>query len=390
MSLGPALSLSRPTFGGFVVLGFVWGAVAALVPELKAQIGASDAVFGLTLFASAFGLVTAMWLAPLAERHLGRHALPLAAGAMALAVPLLGLAPGVPAYAAVLVLLGVTSGLTDVLVNARVADLEARHGRPLMNVNHAAFSFAYALSAVVAGIGREAGLPPVLVLGIAAAAGLATLPAFGRPATAPHAAGARHGAPLPGFVVAVCGAIVLVAFLSEAAMESWSALHVERTLGGRAAEGALGPAMLGLTMGIGRTLGQAVAERLSDVRVLRWAAVVAASGAVLAALAPGPAVAWAGFGLAGLGVSVIGPIGIALAGRLVVPEQRTRAIARAAVIGFCGFFVASPAMGILSELGGLRIAFGAIGLFLLTTLPLVALLGRLAPGLAGPLRRAPA
>jgi hypothetical protein len=49
---------------------------------------------------------------------------------------------------------------------------------------------------------------------------------------------------------------VLVAFLVENAMEGWSALHIERTLGGGAAEGAFGPAILGLTMGIGRLSGR--------------------------------------------------------------------------------------------------------------------------------------
>ena len=41
---------------------------------------------------------------------------------------------------------------------------------------------------------------------------------------------------------------------------------------------------------------------------------------------------------ADLGVSVIGPLGIATAGRLAPPEHRTSAIARVAVIGFLGFF----------------------------------------------------
>jgi len=178
--------------------------------------------------------------------------------------------------------------------------------------------------------------------------------------------------------VTLAGGIVLVAFLSEAAVESWSALHLERTLGGRAAEGALGPAMMGLTMGLGRLAGHLVAERLTDVTVLRAAALLGAAGAVLAAAAPGPAAGYAGFAVLGLGMSVIGPLGIAMAGRLAPAEERARAISRAAVIGFCGFFLAPPLMGLMSELGGLRMAFAMVGALLLTVLPLLALLGRTA------------
>jgi MFS family permease len=165
--------------------------------------------------------------------------------------------------------------------------------------------------------------------------------------------------------------VVLMAFLSEAAVESWSALHVERTLGGSAAEGALGPAMLGLTMAFGRFSGQAVAMRFRETQVITWASLVAALGAIVAAIAPTPMVAYAGFGILGLGVSVIGPLGIALAGRLVPPTFRTEAISKAAVIGFCGFFLAPTGMGLLSELFGLRAAFGAIALVLLCA-PLAA------------------
>jgi hypothetical protein len=131
--------------------------------------------------------------------------------------------------------------------------------------------------------------------------------------------------------------VVLSAFMTEAATEAWSALLIERELGGRAAEGALGPAMLGITMSFGRFGGQVVAERLREVQVVVIAGSVAALGMFVAAAAPSPVVAYLGFGLFGLGVSVIGPMGLALVGKMVAPHFRTEAISRAAVIGFSGF-----------------------------------------------------
>jgi hypothetical protein len=52
------------------------------------------------------------------------------------------------------------------------------------------------------------------------------------------------------------GGIVLIAFMTENASENWSALHIEKTLGGSPEEGALGPATLALTMGFARLGGQ--------------------------------------------------------------------------------------------------------------------------------------
>ena len=54
------------------------------------------------------------------------------------------------------------------------------------------------------------------------------------------------------------------------------------------------------------------------------------------------------------------------------PAARARAISRATVVGYAGFFLGPPLMGGLSELFGLRVAFGAVALLLLV-LPLVLL-----------------
>jgi hypothetical protein len=63
-------------------------------------------------------------------------------------------------------------------------------------------------------------------------------------------------------------------------------------------------------------------------------------------------VAYLGFGLFGLGVSVIGPMGLALVGKMVAPHFRTEAISRAAVMGFSGFFFAPVLMGLVSQAFG--------------------------------------
>ncbi|MEO0831122.1 MAG: MFS transporter, partial [Pseudomonadota bacterium] len=221
-----------------------------------------------------------------------------------------------------------------------------------------------------------AGVAPFFVFAGLGAVSVAMVP-FMRMAPAQVASEAGYTGRYPIWPIALCGAIVLVAFMSEAASETWSALHVERTLGGGAAEGALGPAMLGLTMAVGRFSGQVVAERLREVTVVIGAAVLSSSGAVIAALAPTPPVAYLGFGILGLGVSVIGPMGLALVGKLVAPHLRTEAISRVAVIGFSGFFFAPMVVGFLSEAFGLRVAFMAVALLLLLAAPFAVAVARL-------------
>ena len=369
MSVLNALVLSRRPAIAFVVVGIFWGGFAGYVPVIKVQLGASDALFGTLLLGSATGLVSAMWLAPRADRILGARGMQFGAALLALAWLIPGQVTLPLVFALSMAFVGLASGLLDVIMNARVSELEARHSRPLMNANHAMFSVAYALGALIVGVTREAGLPPTPVFAGFGVIALLALPLMRMDVTyvAPHEG---YAGKYPLWPIILCGAIVLVAFMSEATVEAWSALHVERTLGGGAAEGALGPAMLGITMAVGRFSGQLVAERLREVPVVIGASVISASGALIAASAPSPVVAYLGFGILGLGVSVIGPMGLALVGKLVPPHLRTEAISRAAVIGFSGFFFAPMLMGLMSEAFGLRIAFAAVAALLLSAMPL--------------------
>lgn len=366
MPLRRALAQCRATLPAFAVVGIYWGAFAAQVPDLKSGIGAEDGAFGLALLCGATGAVTAMWAAPRFDAAAGARAMQLAAAAVALAFLLPALAPTILLFALAMFLAAGATGLLDVVMNARLSQIEARHDRVLMNLNHAAFSFAYAASAVVAGAAREAGVAPAFVfLGLGAVT-LALLPLLRLAPDAPGPEDEPHPEG-PGFrrVVLWAGLITLVAFMAENATEAWSALHIERTLGGRAAEGALGPAILGLTMGIGRLAGHFVTPRGREGAVILAAAIVSGTGAAIAARAASPAVAYLGFATLGFGVSVIAPLALALAGRMVRSRDRALAISRTTVIGYLGFFIGPPVMGFVSEALGLRASFGVIAVLTL-------------------------
>jgi MFS family permease len=217
--------------------------------------------------------------------------------------------------------------------------------------------------------------PGVALLGVSLFVVLVLAPRMRHePHIVPHPEEGRGDYPL--VPILLCGSVVLAAFMTEAATEAWSALHVERTLGGRAAEGALGPAMLGLTMSFGRFGGQMVAERLREVQVVVIAGTLAALGSLVAAWAGSPAMAYLGWGMFGLGVSVIGPMGLALVGKMVAPHFRTEAISRAAVMGFSGFFFAPVLMGLVSQEFGLRWAFTLVAALVACSIPLALVLAR--------------
>lgn len=377
--LSPRLIVTaHAPLAAFAAMGVLWGTFAAALPDLKAQLDVNEARLGLLLLPTPLAAVSAMLVAPLVGVALGRIALPVAALAMGLAFILPGQVHVAAFFPLAMMCAGAATGLTDVLMNARVAALENERGLHLMNLCHAAYSFGYAGGALATGVMRDAALPPGVVMAVAGiCAALIAVLAFERDGTI-------HGLARPpkgqgsglGLVPLIGGGIVLIAFLTENAAENWSALHIEKTLGGSPAEGAMGPAALALTMGFARIAGQGLVARLNAGRLLRAGAVVSATGALGAAFATSPTMAYAGFIVMGIGSSVIAPTAFSLVGRMAAPEARARAVARATLYGYFGYFFGPPMLGFLAGLFGLRAAFVFAAAMLMAVLVLTPLLMR--------------
>ena len=378
MAFASTLVAARAPVAAFAAMGVLWGTFAAVLPDLKAQLGVDEARLGLIMLPTPMAAVAAMLLAPVIGAMLGRVALPVAALLMAAAFALPGQAHAVWAFPLAMMACGGATGLTDVLMNARVAALENDRGLHLMNLCHAAYSFGYAGGAVATGAMRGAGWSPDWVMGSCAVlAGLFALLTLERDGTIQGLRKPKDGsAGHLGLIPVIGGGIVLIAFLTENAAENWSALHIEKTLGGRPEEGAMGPAVMALTMGFARLAGQGIVARINPFRLLMGGAVLSACGALVAAVAASPAMAYAGFIVMGIGSSVIAPTAFSLVGRLAEPQARARAVARATLFGYFGYFFGPPTLGFLAGAFGLRFAFVFAAAMLLAVLVLAPLMAR--------------
>lgn len=375
MSYLATLRLARAPIVAFAAMGVLWGTYAALVPDTKAMLRASDAEFGSLMLATPLAAVVSMLMAPRLARHAGRHVLAVGVAAMGLAFVAPGWMHQQAFFALAMVLAGASTGFLDVTMTARVSGIETRHDLHLMNLNHAAYSFGYAGAAIGTGVARSLGATPA---GVMTVAGLAVVVLALLAVEADDDAGdfisERPHGHSPGMVPIWGGLIILIAFLTENAAENWSALHIERTLGGSKAEGSFGPALLALTMGAGRIAGQALIVRMSERTLLYAGAVIAALGLAVAALAPAPAVAYLGLVVLGLGCSVLVPTGFALIGRLSPAALRADVIARATALGYMGYFFGPPVLGLVAQVLGLPVAFLGVAATVLLTIVLVPLL----------------
>jgi predicted MFS family arabinose efflux permease len=374
----PILAVARPAVAAFAAMGILWGTFAAVLPDLKAMLGVDEARLGLLILFTPVAAVIAMLLAPGIGARLGRVALPVSTLLMAMAFMLPGQSAVLWLFPLAMMCCGAATGLTDVLMNARVATLENERNLQLMNLSHAAYSFGYAGGALGTGLLRSLEWPPGWVMATMALAALVL--AF----LTFEKDGTIHGLLRPkdgtaghlGLIPVIGGGIVLIAFLTENAAENWSALHIEQTLGGSPAQGAMGPATLALTMGFSRLAGQGLVSRVNPFTLLKSGALISALGALGAAFATSPTMAYAGFIVMGIGSSVIAPTAFSLVGRLADPQARARAVARATLLGYFGYFFGPPTLGLIAGAFGLRMAFVFAALMLLMVLVLAPIMAR--------------
>jgi fucose permease len=251
-------------------------------------------------------------------------------------------------------------------MNVQGSFVERRLGRPIMSGLHGMFSLGGMAGAVAAGAIAAAGVPllahfaVVALLTVAVAAWAARHMLPGDAAVGPRGAAFA----MPPRALLPLGLMAFTVLLGEGAMADWSAVYLTNSLGAGPATAAAGFAAFSLAMAAGRFAGDWLTARFGPVRLLRAGAILAALG-LAGGLAVG--VPWAavlGFGLVGAGLSCLFPVLIGVSTRVegVAPGH---AIAGIATLGYLGFLVGPPGIGVLAEHLGLAGALALVALLLL-------------------------
>jgi MFS family permease len=363
--------------GGFGAFGLFWGAWGAILPAVKGDAGVTDAQLGLALLMVGLGaLVSMRFTGYLIDRY-GGVVLPAAMALFGLCGMLPALAGSAVPLGIALFLLGATSGATDVAINEACSHAEAVTRRPVMNLAHGVFSVAVVVASLgTAGL-RAAGAGALLVLGVVSAlialiVGLILAPGARRRSPVRTARGTPRQRPQPTLLI--FGGLCALAYVVENAWQSWSAVHLDTSLGAAAALASSAPAVFAGAAATGRVIGNALLARVRPVHLLVGGGGIAAAGSVLAAAAGSPWPALVGIGVAGLGTSVCAPTIIGMTGDWAGPDRRAGAISTVTTIAYLGFLVGPAAVGAASSVWSLPVALGAIAVLAV----LVAALGPVA------------
>ena len=393
--------IASPTGSPFAVVvmffgnGFVMASSYSRMPGIRDQLGSTPTQLAFALVCMGIGSILGMpFTGRLVDRYSSRM-ISLVATLICLGGwAMLPMARSVPALALILLITGVGTGVGDVAMNVQGHLVEQRRGKVLMPYWHGLFSVGAVSGALAGALAASIGLPiawqlPGVSVVLMAAMWLATTryipdaglhprsrsepveePIFDEPQLL--ASGRSPAGQLGRWaldpVEILLGIITFATALGEGAANDWLALMLVDNRGAPPAVGALTFAGFNVTMALGRFTGGVLIQRYGRTPVLRVAGVLACTGVAGLCLVNSTLIALLGALAWGLGLSVVFPSAMSAAGE--VPGRGSRAIAVVSTIGYGGFLVGAPLIGVLAHMMPLDKALLAVAVLVL----LIALL----------------
>jgi MFS family permease len=371
------MTRTASAFVAFAAFGSFWGVWGASVPRVQDQAGIGDGQLGFALLFVGAGALPAMLLVGRALDRWGLMVAALVISALGAAGAGLALtAVNLASLCAGLAVVGATSGAADVAMNAVAGRAEKTAGRPVITRAHGVFSSLVVLASLATGLASAASLPlavPFIAVAVlcltAGAAMVKTLPADQGHNSRQATDSAPYGQwrVVPFLLIGVLGAL---AFASENAHQSWSAVFAHNELHAGLGLSAVAPAVFAGTVAITRfSIGGLKATHARTV--LLAGAAAAAAGTALIAAAPTLLIAGLGLAVAAAGTAVLFPTLIGIVSRNVDEHYRGRATSLVTTVSYLGFLLGPVYVGLWADAAGLRGAMVAVaalgvGLFVLT------------------------
>ena len=356
-------------FAAFFLYAFAIGGFFPRLAELQRSMGVSEGALGLGLIGAACGTLFSLSFAGRLIERVGHRFTLLAL------LPLLPLFYALAAHANGALTLfigllpaGLCIGAIELVVNLEADRVEHQRGRRIMNRAHAFWSFGFFGAGLLGALAAWLAVPPTWHLaGVVLLSALLTGVLLSDFEAAPHRSGssvepAHHFAwPTPAIWALVL--FTVSGMVLEGAGIDWSAIYMRDVFAATPFISGLAVATGALTQGLTRYVADGLVERHSPVATARALLAVLALGTLMVSFAASPAVAMLGFGLMGVGTSVVFPLAMSAAAQRRDRSAATN-VAALAQISFVSFLLAPPLLGFVAEHLGIRWAFG-LGLPLL-------------------------
>lgn len=347
----------------FASINILMGTWVLYIPYIKDKLGLDDGELGVALFCYALGILVMIPLISSINKRLGigRYTI--------LGIVLFTLASLFPILSEnyiwlclSLFVVGIFSGSTDISMNALVSEIEKQDGVTFMSAAHGFFSLGGVIGAGIGSFFLLGLLEPATHIFL-----ISAIIAFSNLCLAKHyrkivetlevEEKSQDKYSFTKFLPLTGIAFIAFAIMgSEGAVENWSKLYLLDVLKVSSEKVAgYGFVLFSTTMTIGRFLGDGISDTYGSDKVLIGGSLIAAV-AYLGILSDHLYISLTGFGILGLGLSVIVPEIFRIAGK-AKDISPTASIAFVSGVGFVGFLLGPVVLGFISKMAGLKISF---------------------------------
>lgn len=358
----------------FASLNIMTGTWVLYLPHVKSKFELNDAQIGMALFCLALGLLISIPFIPYLNKKIGvgrSTKIGILIYALLFNLPL-----AVSSYLALcgsLLVIGVFSGFTDIAMNALVSTIEKTEKKHFMSAAHGFFSLGGFIGAGVGSILITLFLNPIWHMFFVSAFIILTNLFLSKyyqsireeEVTKQEEKGKYNNIqPLIGLAM-----VAFIIMFNEGAVEHWSNLFLFDIVNVAESRAGLGFIAFSLCMTLGRFLGDNLSEKFGTVNIMSYGCLISFVAYFLI-LTSNFILTVMGFGLLGLGLSVIIPEVFRLAGQTEgVPASKGISIVSG--IGFVGFLIGPVLLGFISNWSNLVLSFGFLSFSIIIALCLV-------------------
>lgn len=364
----------------FAAFGSVVGTVSGSAPQLIAQHGLDNAIYGLGITLMSAATVGAMGISGMLARRFSHRALLLAMLPILFSSLWLLLTKGsVIEFFLFAVIYGIACGVTDVIMNAEAGAIEQALGKRIYIVFHGMGSLFVAIFAILSSFlatsygtmaATVATAPPVLIAIILIFNNIHR----SKPEPLPEISERRLASAFSRRLVLI-GVTAGFVISCEIAALMWSSELLAQSAPQFAAIAGLGAAFFGISNAALRFPGDWLRTHFDETTLMSVLLIVAAAGFAGLGFFEGFATNVAFFALVGMGVAILCPILFAMAGR-ETPGNRAAGLSVAMLVAGVPRIVMPTVIGGVAELYSTRVAFGLCAVALICALVVVRQLAK--------------
>ena len=346
----------------FFLQGTCFATWASRIPSIQQQLGISDSLLGVVLFALPVGsMLSLLFSGALVTRFGSKKIAVNALLAYSILLPVIGLSQSPALLIASLVGFGVAGNMANIAINTQAVHVEAKYGKNIMASFHGLWSSAGFVAAGVGTFMIGKGIVPLTHFVI-----IAGLVAFGVAACCNYlvqeerqTSAATKLFVKPDKTLLQLGILAFCSMICEGAMFDWSGIYFQKVVKADQSIVGAGYTAFMCAMATGRFVADWVANRLKFQKTIFFSGLLIAAGLFTAVAFPMVFTALLGFLLVGFGVSSVIPLIYSEAGKskTVSPGMALTAVSS---IGFLGFLAGPPLIGIVAGAFSLQISFTII------------------------------